>query len=163
MTEKKEFNAEEWSLVVEGPAMAALWVISAEKGGTLRESLEMGRVYRDERENHANSELLDLIVAEQPQIDQEALAGAGSIPSFAQTKIREAVSTLERIGTEVEVDDYRRFSFALADQVARAHKEGGFLGIGGKEISEDERTALTAIADTLGYEIPTELQADEGE
>jgi hypothetical protein len=29
--------------------------------------------------------------------------------------------------------------------VARAHKEGGFLGIGGKEVSESEQAALDEI------------------
>jgi hypothetical protein len=38
----------------------------------------------------------------------------------------------------------------LADTVARAHKEGGVLGIGGKEVSESEQAALDEIAAVLG-------------
>ncbi len=34
----------------------------------------------------------------------------------------------------------------MAETVARAHKEGGFLGIGGKEVSEAEQAALDRIA-----------------
>ena len=45
MTEKADFNAEEWSTLVEAPALVALRVIAAERGGTLRESLSLGRAY----------------------------------------------------------------------------------------------------------------------
>ncbi len=37
-------------------------------------------------------------------------------------------------------------SSALADTVAKAHKEGGFLGIGGTQVSEHEQAALDEIA-----------------
>jgi hypothetical protein len=34
--------------------------------------------------------------------------------------------------------------------VAHAHKEGGVLGIGGKEVSPDEQAVLDQLASTLG-------------
>lgn len=43
MTPRADFNAEEWSTVVDGPLCAGMRVISADRGGTLRESLAMGR------------------------------------------------------------------------------------------------------------------------
>ena len=39
MTRKAEFNADEWSTVVDGPLYAGMRVISADRGGTLRETL----------------------------------------------------------------------------------------------------------------------------
>ena len=41
---------------------------------------------------------------------------------------------------------YKRFVFSLADKVARAHREGGFLGLRGTEVSEQEQEALDEIA-----------------
>jgi hypothetical protein len=38
----------------------------------------------------------------------------------------------------------------VADVVAHAHKEGGVLGIGGKEVSEQEQAAMDQLASTLG-------------
>jgi hypothetical protein len=38
----------------------------------------------------------------------------------------------------------------VAQTVASAHKEGGFLGIGGKEISDAENQALDEISASLG-------------
>jgi len=45
MTKKAEFNAEEWSVVLQGPPIAGMMVITAERGGTLRESVSMGKAY----------------------------------------------------------------------------------------------------------------------
>jgi hypothetical protein len=64
----------------------------------------------------------------------------------AFTALREAIAILERLGSEDELIDYKRFVFYLAEDVARAHKEGGFLGIGGTQISEREQAALDEIA-----------------
>jgi len=38
----------------------------------------------------------------------------------------------------------------VAQAVAGAHKEGGFLGIGGKQISDPENQALDEISTALG-------------
>jgi hypothetical protein len=57
---------------------------------------------------------------------------------------------LEHKATPEEVEDYRRFVFAVADTVAHVHKEGGFLGIGGKEVSDSEQAVLDQLAQTLG-------------
>ena len=62
MTTKADFNAEEWSTVVEAPVYAAMRVITADRGGTLRESLAMGHVYQEARGHHGESELLDELV-----------------------------------------------------------------------------------------------------
>ena len=43
MTQKAEFNAEEWSLILEGAPTAAMIVIAAGKGGTIRESMSIGK------------------------------------------------------------------------------------------------------------------------
>ena len=64
MTKKADFSAEEWSLVLEGPPTAGLVVISAERGGTLRESVSMGQAYVEARRDEGPSELLDAIVSE---------------------------------------------------------------------------------------------------
>jgi hypothetical protein len=39
---------------------------------------------------------------------------------------------------------------SVAQAVASAHKEGGFLGIGGKQISDAENKALDELSTALG-------------
>jgi hypothetical protein len=151
MTRKADFNAEEWSTVVDGPLYAGMRVISADRGGSLRESLAMGRVYQEARAHHGDSELLDELVKSPPSIDADRLREAGgNIAAVASQQLRDAIGILQAKATPSEVDAYKRFVMTLAQAVASAHKEGGFLGIGGKEISDAENQVLDEISTALG-------------
>jgi hypothetical protein len=151
MTKKADFNAEEWSTIVDGPLYAGMRVISADRGGTLRESLAMGRVYQEARQHHGESELLDELVKSPPAIDPDLVRQAGAdVAALTSRQVSEAISILETKATPEEVDAYKRFVMTLAQAVASAHKEGGFLGIGGKEISDAENQALDEISTALG-------------
>jgi hypothetical protein len=151
MTRKADFNAEDWSTVVDGPLYAGMRVISADRGGTLRESLAMGRVYQEAREHHEQSELLDELIKSPPSIDADRVRTAGgNIAVVAEQQLRAAIGILEAKATASEVDAYKRFVMTVAQAVAGAHKEGGFLGIGGKQISDAENQALDEISTALG-------------
>jgi hypothetical protein len=152
MTTKADFNAEEWSLVLEGPPTAGMMVITAHKGGTLRESISLGRVYAEARRTEGEDELLDEIVRDQPEFDQQRFHSVEELRSRGLERLRAAVSLLEQKATPEEVEDYKRFTLSLAETAARSHKEGGFLGIGGTEISENENAVLDEIAQTLAIE-----------
>jgi hypothetical protein len=151
MTRKADFNAEEWSTVVDGPLYAGLRVIAASRGGTLRETLAMGRVYQEARTRHGESELLDELVKSPPSIAPDDVRQVqGNIGELASQRLREAIAILEAKSIPAEVDSYKKFVMTVAQAVAGAHKEGGFLGIGGKEISEAENEALDQLSTALG-------------
>ena len=69
MTTKADFTPEEWDLVLEGPPSAGMIVITAQRGGTIRETFSMAKAYAEARQHHGQSELLDEIVAAKPEID----------------------------------------------------------------------------------------------
>ncbi len=151
MTSKADFNAEDWSTVVDGPLYAGLRVIAADRGGTLRESMAMGRVYQEARAQHGTSALLDELIKSPPAIDPEALKQAGGDLSAVTTgHLRKAMSILESSATAEEADAYKTFVMTVAQAVAGAHKEGGLLGIGGSRISDAENQALDEISHALG-------------
>jgi hypothetical protein len=151
MTRKADFNAQEWSTVVEGPLYAGMRVISADRGGTLRESLALGRVYQDARGHQGQSELLDELVKSPPSIDPDRVREAGgNIAAVASERLREAIAIIEAKATPEETDAYKRFVMTVAQAVASAHKEGGFLGVGGKQVSDAENQALDEISTALG-------------
>jgi hypothetical protein len=151
MTSKADFNAEEWSTVVEGPLYAGMGVISADRGGTLRETLALGRVYQEARGAHGDSVLLDELVKSPPSIDPDRVREAGgNVTAVASERLREAVGILKAKATPEEVDAYKRFVMTVGQAVAGAHKEGGFLGIGGKQVSDAENRALDEISTALG-------------
>jgi hypothetical protein len=155
MTGKADFNAEEWSQVLQGPPAAGLRVVVAERGGMIRESLAMGQAYGEARKQHGSSELLDEIVSEQPAMDPQRFQGQADLPGALMESLRQAVQILERKAAAEDVDAYKRFIVDLARRVASAKKEGGVLGIGGKEVSDSEQAALEEIASTLGVEAST--------
>jgi hypothetical protein len=151
MTRKADFNADEWSTVVDGPLYAGLRVIAASRGGTLRETVAMGRVYQEARAHHGESELLDELVKSPPSIDPDRVGEAqGNIAALAQQQLRDAMGIVEAKSTPAEADSYKKFVMTVAEAVAGAHKEGGFLGIGGKQISDAENHALDEISTALG-------------
>ena len=149
MTKKADFNAEEWGTVVEGPLLAGLRVVAADRGGTIRESMAMGQVYTHAREKRGESELLDELVTSPPALDQAKVKESGDIAAASTTRLREALGILRQKATSDEVDAYRNFVMDVAEAAAKAHKEGGFIGIGGKQVSDNEQAALTEIEATL--------------
>jgi hypothetical protein len=148
MTTKAEFNAEEWERVAQTPALAGVLVIMADRGGTIRESIALGRVYAEARRD-GGSELLEQVVATAPRVDPASLGPADQLRHQLPERIREAVRLLEGKATPAEAEEYRQFILRVADVVAHAHKEGGVLGIGGKEVSEQEQAALDELARAL--------------
>jgi hypothetical protein len=147
MTSKADFTSEEWKLVLEGPPSAGMIVITAQRGGLLRETVSMAKAYADARQHHGQSELLDEIVAAKPAIDHARYGSLEELKEHSLAHLREAAALLEGKATPQELDEYRHFILNLADKVANAHREAH----GGEEpVSDAERAAIAAIAQALG-------------
>jgi hypothetical protein len=153
MTGKADFSPEEWEVVLKGPPSAGMIVITAQRGGTFRESFSMAKSYGEARKQHGDSELLDEIASTKPEIDRTRYHSPEELKDHGLQHLREAVELLEQKVTPEEVDEYRRFVLTLANRVADAHKEG-FLGLSGERVSEAERAAVAEIAEALGTESP---------
>ncbi len=151
MTTKADFNAEAWASVVEAPLLAGMKLVAAERGGTLRESLAVGKTYAEARRQQGESPLLDEVVATPPGLDLARVKeSGGEIGKLALTRLGEAVSVLEGKATPEEVTAYKQFVVTVAQAVANANREGGFVGIGGKPVSDQEQYAIDEIRSTLG-------------
>ena len=74
MTGSADFTAEEWDAVLEGPTSAGMIVATAERGGTFREAFAMGKAFTEARKEHGDSELLDEIVSDKPEMDRTKAA-----------------------------------------------------------------------------------------
>jgi len=69
MTAKADFTDEEWDLLLEAPPSAGMIVVTAQRGGSLRETIAMAKAYVEARQQHGESELLDDIVSAKPERD----------------------------------------------------------------------------------------------
>jgi hypothetical protein len=149
MARKADFNAEEWSLVLEAPPLAGMMVMVAERGGTIREAVSMGKAYTAAQQQQGG-ELIGEIVSARPELDPQRYKTPEELRERGLGRIREAVDLLERKASPEEVDAYKRFIVDVATTVANAKKEGGVLGIGGKPVSEAEQQAIDELAAALG-------------
>ena len=144
MTKKADFSDDEWKQVLEGPPSAGLMVITASRGGMLRETWAMSKAYAEARRSHGASELLDEIVAAKPEMDHTRYHTPDELRQHCLQHIRDAVGLVEAKATAEELTGYRRFVESVADKVAAAHKEGG------NSVSPPETEAIQQIKTALG-------------
>jgi hypothetical protein len=144
MTAKSDFTPEEWKLIEEGPATAGMILISADSGGTFRETFALARAYTDARKKHGESEFLDELVAGKPEFDRHRYKTTQELHDEGLKQIGEAVTLLRSKATPEEVTAYNEFVLAAASNVAAAHKEHG------QAVSEKEQAALDALRAQLG-------------
>jgi hypothetical protein len=142
MTAKADFTDEEWNLIREGPAAAGVIVLTAQGGGSFRESWALAKTYAEARKQPGQSQLIDELASEKPDIErrhtpeeqeQQGLAG-----------LRDALDLLERKATPEEVEEYKAFVLEVARRVAKAHEEEG------QQVSPAEQAALDKVASTVG-------------
>ncbi|HEX4189205.1 MAG TPA: hypothetical protein VHY83_15030 [Solirubrobacteraceae bacterium] len=144
MTTKADFTSEEWDLVREGPPSAGMIVITAQRGGSIRETFSMGKAYAEARQRHGQSELLDELVSARPEVDHTRYGSPDEFRQHALQHVRDAVALLEGKAEPQELADYRGFVVSLAERVARAHSEGE------DPVSDAEQQAIDDIRGALG-------------
>jgi hypothetical protein len=141
MTGKADFTPDEWDLIREGPPTVGMITLTAEKGGTFRETFALAKAYTDARKEHGDSELLDALVAERP--DVKRYGSPQELNDVGVQRLIEAVQLLEQKATPEEVAAYKKFVLDVAERVAEAHKEEG------AEVSDAERSAIDKISASL--------------
>ena len=137
MTTKADFTPEEWELVREGPPTAGMVALTAEHGGSFRESWALAKAYAEARKEHGESELLDALVAEKP--DLKRYKTPEELEAQGLGRLTEAVALLEQKATSGEVVAYKKFTLDVAQRVAEAHQEGG------RPVGDGERAAIEKI------------------
>ena len=128
MTSKSDFTPEEWKLILEAPPSAGMIVVTAQRGGSFRETIAMAKAYVEARQQHGNSELLDDIVAAKPERDHTHSHSIEDLKQQGLQHLRQSVALLQSKATPAEVDEYRRFIVTLTQHVAAAHRIGHLVG-----------------------------------
>ena len=144
MTGKADFTDQEWELLREAPTGAGMIVVTAQGGGTIRESFAMAKAYVEARQQHGESQLLDELVSEKPKVDRTRAGSVDELRQHGLQQLRDAAALLESKATPDELEGYRRFVLALSDKVASAHREGDV------SVSPAEHAAIDEISAALG-------------
>ena len=141
MTNKSDFTEQEWEVVREGPPIAGMFAATASSGGSFRESWAMAKSFAEARQHHGESELLDALVAEKPRVKH--YGSSQELEQQGLERLAEAIGLLEQKASAEDLEAYGRFTLAVAEHVAAAHKEDDAA------ISAEERQALDTIAATV--------------
>ena len=144
MTAKADFTEQEWQTVLGGPPSAGMIVVTAQRGGTFRETIAIGKAYAEARQQHGQSELLDEIESARPEIDHTRFHSFDELKSHGLQRLRDAIAVLEAKATPEDAEAYRRFVLSVAERVASAHREDGMA------ISGPEKAAMDEVAGALG-------------
>jgi len=161
MSNKESYTSDEWSLLRSTPTFVSAGVAAADPGGiigALKEATAGARV-RGVRNQTADSEFFAALAGDRsfPAMpDPQSLLGQGDAATQATNfqhavlqRTKDALGVVARKGTPQEVAGYRDLLEAVAESVANASTEGGFLGFGGVRVSAKEESFLSALAAAL--------------
>lgn len=157
MSTKANYTREEWELLLRAPLMAALAVVAASPSGpigTLKEMFAMGKGFMAEAEDTTPliaAVLADVKAGSRPSMPAEYPRELAEVKAHALAASR-AVATLLRQKAPGEAEGFKRWLLRTARRVAEAASEGGFLGMGGVQVSDAEKAALAEVATALGLE-----------
>lgn len=160
MATKADFNTDEWRQLLKAPGFTSLVVVAASPSGpvgVIKEMFAAGKVLAETKAKGGQNTLVDAIMSELSTAEGRAQAQpselSGKSPDEARRValdgLRQIAGLVER-KAPAEADGFKRWLLALSTRVAEASKEGGFLGFGGTQVSEQEKTALTDTAKALG-------------
>ena len=163
MASKAAFTAEEWDQVLGGVFMAGFAVTAADPSGLwglLKETFASGRTLMEAKSNASASELSKAIVSDMETSEGRSMAQAhvkGRLQGAKREEIKQrAIDALRSAAAVVDqkapsdAAAYKAWLLQIANNVAEASKEGGFLGFGGVDVSDAEKATLSEIAAALG-------------
>ena len=137
------------------PALAGLIVIASQRGGTIRESLAMAKVYKEAQKSHGGSGDLmgELVCVGAEPRARRVLRARRTCARAVSPKITEAVALVEG---ERHDPGAHRVSNVRDERSPSTWPSGtspaASLGIGGERVTGNEESALNDVAAALGTE-----------
>jgi hypothetical protein len=161
MARKSDFSSEQWQTLRTAPHLVVVAVASAGGSGlfgSIKEAIAPAGAIIEALKGD-NELLKDLCQKEEMQAAVEAIkeeAKAGDFKTIqahfraAATERAQAAVAIIREKSPTDGEAYGDFLMKLAERVANAASEGGFLGFGGERVSEPEQILLAELAAAVG-------------
>jgi hypothetical protein len=162
MATKADFTPEEWAQIRRSPVMASVAIVAASPSGpvgVIKEMFAMGKLIAETKVKTGSNGLVDALVADIASREGMEQAKPNEIKGMSAAQARtHAVDELKNVAALVDkkapgdATGFKTWIQDVANRVANASKEGGFLGIGGTRVSGDEEAALKETAAALGVQ-----------
>ncbi len=143
---KGQLNADEWHIVQAAPLAATSRVIAASPSKTRETERELAAAVAVVSAAGSSAPLTSLLAA---LFAEHATAISAADLSDTLGVLAQAVAAVGRVSPD-ELAAYRDLIVAASEAAAREVKEGGFMGIGRKEVSPAEQAALDEIKAAVG-------------
>jgi hypothetical protein len=160
MAGKADFTPEEWRLLCKSPMLAGLVVVAASPSGpvgVIKEMFAIGKLIAETKAKGGAEALVGAIVGDITTREGMEQAKPTEIQGMKPDQARaHALEQLKKAAALVAQKDpaesagYAQWLQEVTQRVANASKEGGFLGIGGTLVNEQEQAALADTAAALG-------------
>ncbi|WP_261664857.1 hypothetical protein [Deinococcus sp. Marseille-Q6407] len=158
---KSNFSSDEWMKVMTGAGNAGAAVVAASPSGVTGLVAEMSAIVKGVREEvskNPRTPLMEAIAADLVAGPPEGLQQdeQGRITNMEEAVektlegVRQALWLVDSKTSPEDAASYRDMLRTVAQRVAEAAKEGGFLGIGGEQINDKERDVLARLEELMG-------------
>src|SRR5262245_26341818 len=163
MATEANFTPDEWKAILGSPMLAGMAVTLAEPSGlwgTMKEGMASGYALLEAKRDAGANELAKALVADMETSEgrsaaQEGLKAQLTGKSPAEIK-QQAIATLTQVGqildakAPADAAAFKAWLRHVAEKVAEASTEGGFLGFGGVRVTEAEKASIAEVARALG-------------
>lgn len=164
MTTQADYTAEQWQDITDAAGMVAAMVTGADLSGPVGifQELKASVNSQTELSKQSSNPLLQSIAATLSTVDKDKPStnrpdsgkrGEEAVAEM-QGQVKAAVDLVAQ-KSQTDADAYKAYLMDVGVRVAKAAKEGGFLGMGGTKVSGDERAALEKLATMLGVSAPS--------
>ena len=160
MSTIRDYSDGQWRSIVAAPTAAGLLITLADASGPIgvvKEGMAVTRAMTDGSGDVP--EVVASLVAElrsgkvKPELPTLPYTDRNKAKAVLLDTINSAIAAIEATSPG-EVQPFKTWLAAIAISVARASKEGGFLGVGGTLVSPEEQAALDELAAALGVPAP---------
>jgi hypothetical protein len=163
MATKADFTVDEWTQIQRAPFMAGLAVVAASPSGpfgVVKELFAVGRMLGAVKTEGTSNDLIKALVGDIEAGAKDLSAPAelkGKTPeqvkSYAIESLRQVAALIDKKTKPDEAEGFKQWLVSVAQKVAEAAKEGGFLGFGGTQVSEQEAATIKELSTALGVKV----------
>jgi hypothetical protein len=163
MVTKNDFSSADWRTLRDTQYMVGFATLQAGASG-LGTVKELFALSRGIMENQGSNIALIRDLTATPEMEaaqislKQAFGGSEGQPPAdrvrqrALDQARSSMAILGKSGDTEATDAYRRMLYGIGERVANAAREGGFMGFGGAQVSEGERSFLDELRGALQLE-----------
>lgn len=161
MTTKTDFTIEEWTLLLQSITNVATYVMTADMSvmGAFKEMKAMGKAVEEHQAPPAAQELVGALVSnlKEKTENKESVAAPemkedDEVREVMLQGLEQASEVLDAKCSPEEATGFKEWLLDIAQTVAEADKEGSHFGIGGVQVTDKEKAALSELRSTLGLQ-----------